>query len=205
MAVDNITFSGRTDSAPASPRLFQTLGIIGMIGAPMMLVDSLYRLITHLPGEQSNPLTGTIGLFYLISWICTAFGMRRLRVTGNGMASGVVFAIQIIGLCLAFVFNTFEVTRTSPPSESLVFQVTDMAWPLSHIFMLVVGGMVVRAKVWQGWQAVASFVPPLGLLIFLIGAAFGLREALLWTFPVFTAAGFLILANAVRTSAETSK
>lgn len=205
MTVEDISPVGRGESASANPRLLMTLGTIGMIGAPMMSVDALYHLITHTPGYQNDPVIGTLGIFYIIGWMCTAYGMRRLRVTGNGPASAVIFTIQIIGLCLALVFTVLEATQLSPPQNSLFFQITDAAWPLSHLLLLVVGGMVIKAKIWRGWQAAAAFVAPAALVIFLIGSALGQRDTLIWTFPVFTTVGFLLLGNAVRTSAERSK
>ena len=199
MTAENIAFTGREGAAPARSRFLQTLGILGMIGAPMMSMDWLYRLTTNTPGFQNDPVIGTLGIFYIVGWMCTAIGMRRLRVTGDGAGSAGVFAVQIIGLFLALVFTVLEATKLSPPKESLLFQITDAAWPLSHVFMLVVGSMTVAAKVWHGWKACIPFIPPAGLLIFLIGMAMGQREAFLWTFPVFTTLGFLLLGNAVRT------
>jgi hypothetical protein len=197
MAVQNSTHSQRDESAPANARLLRTLGIIGMLGAPMMLVSALYVSATRAPQDQSNPVIGALGIFYIIGWMCTAIGMRP--------ASAVIFTIQVIGLCLAFVFTVLEALKLSLPRETLAFQVTDAAWPLSHIFMLVIGGMVIKAKVWRGWKAAAPFIPPMGLLIFLAGMACGLRDAFFWTFPVITAAGFLMLGNAVRTGAVNHK
>lgn len=202
MAVGNIAFAGREETAPARSRLLQTLGILGMIGAPMMSVDWVYRLNTNTTGLQNDPVIGALGIVYILGWMCTAIGMRCLRVTGKGMGSAIVFTLQIIGLFLALVFSIQEATKLSPPRDSLLFQLTDAAWPLSHLFMLIVGGMAIKAKVWRGWKAALPFLPPMGLIVFLIGAALGQREAFLWTFPVFTTIGFLLLGNAVRTGAE---
>ena len=72
--------SGR---APFNLRL---LGTIGMIAAPMLMMETLYRMAAHIPDEQNNRLVGVLGTIYITGWMASAIGMRRLRVTGKSLS-----------------------------------------------------------------------------------------------------------------------
>ena len=81
--------------------------------------------------------------------------------------------IQLVGLVLAFLFGFFEATGLLG-SESLVFNVTDAAWPLSMLWMIVVGVTVIAAKRLSGWQRFVPLLCPLWLPIAItLSIAFG--------------------------------
>lgn len=193
MATERIELRAAQNSS-LTPRL---LGTIGMIGAPMLLLSFLLYAL----GDGTAALMASVlGMLYLVGWAASAAGMWRLRVAGK--LSGAVFAVQLVGLSLAFAFNVLEVTRANP--DTLLFRVTDLAWPASHIFMLVVGALVLGACVWRGWRSLTPLLCGLALPVF-----FGVRAVLGgefggFIFGVLTAVTFTLLGYAVRTGAGRS-
>jgi len=88
--------------------------------------------------------------------------MWRMRATGTGNWGRAVLLVQLIGLLLAFMFGFFEATGLVG-RESIVFNVTDAAWPLSMLWMFVVGVTVIVAKRLTGWQRFVPLLCPLWL------------------------------------------
>lgn len=181
----------------SGPRL---LGTLGMIAAPMMAIIGLYNHFWHISNEQSTPFTGWLGLIYIAGWICSAAGMRWLGVTGTGTWSTIAFLVQLLGLAMAGVFSLQEIFRFGFLEGSAFFNVTDAAWPSSHLFMLVIGGLVVKAGIWKGWRRLAPFVCGLALPSFFTAMAIGVPAVGFVLFPVITTIGFVMLGYAVRTS-----
>jgi hypothetical protein len=178
------------------PRL---LGTLGMISAPMMAAVGIYHYFGQVPLGQSTQAEGVLGIIYIAGWMCTAAGMRWLGVTGTGTASTAAFLMQMVGLALAAAFSLQEIFRFGFLEGSTLSNVTDAAWPLSHLFMLAIGGLVVRAGIWKGWRRLAPFVCGLALPTFFISMAVGVPAAGFVLFPVLTAIGFSMLGYAVRT------
>ena len=44
---------------------YKLLGTVGMIGAPMLLIERLYRYVAHLENNQNDSVVGVLGLIYL--------------------------------------------------------------------------------------------------------------------------------------------
>ncbi len=95
--------------------------------------------------------------------------------------------IQLVGLVLAFIFGFIEATALLD-ENNIVWVVTDAAWPLSMLWMLVVGVTVIVAKRLSGWQrfipVLCSFWLPLAALGSVIGDEVGIvglgHSAVLW-------------------------
>ena len=199
--MEQTNVSAPTQEAFLSPRL---LGTLGMLGSPMMLVEGFYRTVTHLPENHMGPVLGVLNLLYVIGWMCSVRGMRRLRVTGNGPASAVLFVIQMTCLVLAGQWAVYAATGRDMDRGNLFLAITDAAWPLSHLFMLVVGGFVLKANVWRGWRRAAPFVCGLALPSVMALSPFFDRAGGGYAFGILTTVGFLMLGNAVRTSRSAS-
>ena len=74
---------------------------------------------------------------------------------------------------LAFLFGLFEATGLLG-RESLVFNITDAAWPLSMLWMIVVGVTVVVAERLLGWQRFVPLLCPLWLpMAIILSITFG--------------------------------
>jgi hypothetical protein len=141
------------------------LGMLCLIGAPMLLVQFILN-----PGGVSNTAgIAFLGVLYMGGWLAGAVGMRRLRVTGNGNGSKIIFIIQALGLFLATMFSVLETSGYNHENGGLIFVMTDLAYPFSHLFMIVVGSFTLRAGVWNGFS---KFAP------LLVGVALPLTLAL---------------------------
>jgi hypothetical protein len=146
----------------------RVLGTIGMICAPAMLVGGLLQV-----QQENAPIEGIASMVFMLGWISSNTGMWRIRATGTGKWGRGVLLIQLVGLVLAFAFGFFEATGLLG-RESFVFNVTDAAWPLSMLWMIVVGITAIVAKRLSGWQRFVPLLCPLWLLIaMVISMAFG--------------------------------
>jgi hypothetical protein len=181
----------------ASSRL---LGWFGIIGAPMLLIEMLIRASMNEPEKLDERIVGWLGIFYIGGWIATAIGMRRLKATGSGLASSVVFAVQMTGLILAFLFSAQEIFGFGYQNGGLFFTVTDIAYPFSHVFMIVVGILVWRAGVWKGWARIAPLLVGISFpLFFPLIPVLGMKFSSIG-FSGLNAVGFVLIARAVATS-----
>ena len=142
----------------------RVLGIIAMVCAPALLVDELLRL-----GEENVLITGIASMVFMAGWICSNIGMQRMRATGTGSWGRTVLLVQLVGLVLAFMFGFIEATGLLD-ENNIVFTVTDAAWPLSMLWMLVVGITTVLAQRLHGWQRFVPLLCPFWLPIALIGS-----------------------------------
>jgi hypothetical protein len=141
----------------------RVLGIIAMVCAPAMLVDELLRL-----GEENALITGIASMVFMAGWICSNIGMQRMRATGTGSWGQAVLRIQLVGLVLAFMFGFIEATGVLDEND-IVFAVTDAAWPLSMLWMVVVGITTVMANRIHGWQRFVPLLCPFWLPIAMVG------------------------------------
>ena len=140
------------------------LGTIAMICAPAMLIEGLL-----LRGQENAAITGIASMVFMAGWICSNTVMRRMRAAGTGKWGRAVLLIQLAGLVLAFLFGFFEATGLLG-RDSIIFNVTDAAWPLSMLWMLVVGITVIVAKRLDGWKRFVPILCPFWLLIAILGS-----------------------------------
>ena len=199
MSADQISLSLPRGEATLSTR---TLGTLGMIASPLLFAEGMLYSLGYAEGQNAR-LIPLLGIGYLAGWACSLVGMRRLRATGQGAGDLAVFIIQLLGLFLAVLFNVQEITGTNP--DSLFFLMTDLAWPASHILMLVVGALVLMAKVWRGWRIIAPFLCGLALpAFFALNAIAGIKLGG-FAFGISTMIAFMLLGYAVRTGAPAIK
>lgn len=182
------------------PALLRTLAVVAILGSPMMLAEGL--LMRQADGEaQRNVVMGLCSLVYIAGFGANAVGLRLLRATGDGRASRIVFAIQLVLLALAVAWAArFALQPTLEPSALL--RVTDAAWPLGHLYMLVVGGMALKSRRLAGWRRAAPLGVGLVLPVFsALRAADAPQPVLQYAFPVLALAAGAAVALAVYTSA----
>jgi len=146
------------------------LGTIAIICAPALLIEGLL-----LRGEEDALITGIASMVFMVGWICSNIGMQRMRATGTGRWGRSVLLVQLVGLVLAFLFGLIEATGLFG-EDNIAFMVTDIAWPLSMVWMLVVGVTVLVAKRLSGWKRFVPILCPLWLPIAIVGS-FALGEA----------------------------
>ena len=187
---------------PNNNRFFisnRTLGVAGMILSPALFFASFFFAPQF---DQPSPyplIAGLGGVLYLLGAMASATAMRNLRVTGNGTGAKILYVVQMIGLFLAMWFDVLE--NTVPHlRQTWYFFIADLAYPFSHVLMIIVGIAVVRAKVWRGWRRIPAFLVGLALPSFIaLSVAFG-RENGSFIFPLFVTVGFFTLGLAVFTT-----
>lgn len=142
----------------------RTLAAIAMVCAPALLAD-----VVITGGLYSPPVIGLASMVFMAGWICSNTVMRRRRAAGTGLWGRAVLLVQLATLTLAFLFGLVEATGLLG-SGSLAFKALDVSWPLSMLWMLVVGGAVIAAGRLPGWR---RFVPVLCVPLWLAGMTLG--------------------------------
>lgn len=153
-----------------NPPVDKILGLTGIVGAPMLLLQFLFGGASANSGVSNySPAISALGVLYIGGWICGAVWMFRHKVYGENLAAKIIFTLQMIFLTLAFLFSIQETLGFSYENGGgKFFFVCDMGYPASHLFMIVVGIFVARAKRWKG---LSKFAP------FLVGSALPLTIA----------------------------
>ena len=175
----------------------RTLGTIAMICAPALLVEAL---LTR--GEGDGLIIGIASMVFMAGWICSNTVMRRMDAAGTGRWGRTALYIQLGGLILAFLFGLFEATGLLG-RESIIFNVTDAAWPLSMLWMLVVGVTVIRAKRLPGWRRYVPLLCGLWLPIGMV-AMVGFGDESGYVGTGLAAIFWLLLGYVARTGGEGS-
>jgi hypothetical protein len=125
----------------------RVLGAIALVGSPMLLIEyMLYGFEQH----DTTQLVAAMSLLYIIGWICSMIGMYRLRATGHHLIGRSILVVQVALLVLAALWALLYIPDAMPNQESIFYQVTDIAWPLSHVFMLITGIAAATTGVFHG-------------------------------------------------------
>lgn len=190
----------RTSSPPAPlatpgigvPPLARILGIVGMIGSPFLGLEFASQ---GLEEGSSDRFGATLGLIFTVGWFCNALGLLLLGVTGRRLPARILLWVELIGVVLASLFQVYEIV--APGSDSLLYTITDIAWPLSMVVLLISGIVAIVARRFDGWlrftPAFAAAWLPLGLFVYpLLGEAPGLAAA-----GLHTAIGWFLIGYAI--------
>jgi len=169
------------------------LGTLGMLGSPMLLLGALLYGF-----GQDNQGAATFNLLFLGGWICNVLGLRTLRATGTGVPGKAILIVQLIGLALAAVFEVMHIVDSNSNPDSLLFQLTDGAWPLSIIFMIVVGIAALRTHMLRGWLRFTPLVCGLALPFFFVLNAVAGRSVGVIVFPIYLTIAWMLLGYTVR-------
>lgn len=195
MAVNELEFRVAEASEAGSLRL---LGIFAMAAAPLLSVGQLF-IAAGPDGPRINQFfTSLLAIIYLAGIGAGAIAMRRLRVTGNGRGAAVLFAVQMVGLVLAMGCDVIEFAIPHM-KECNLYILCDMAYPFSHVLMVVVGFAVLKTEVWKGWRAAAPFLAGLALPAFFLAMAVFGRLNSGAAFMIGTTAGFFLIGLAITT------
>ena len=176
-------------SRASAPGMHRVLGLLGTLGAPATLS------FLASPPPKTDLGDNLRMLAYLGGWACSVVGMRRLRATGAGRGARILFGIQLVALALAACQQVQDQSGRRPFGD-LFYAASDLAWPFSHVFMLVVFAAVWRARVWTGWRRWTPLACGLVLPLTFAAAAARLPNPGL-VFGLGTAASFLTLGLAV--------
>jgi hypothetical protein len=184
---------------PSGVRL---LGALALLGSPMMLVQYVWWQVAGAaaPSPESG-IAQVEFLLYIWGFAAAAAGLRRLRVTGRGRGAAIVTAVQAVGLFLASLQPWLDLT-VGRARGGAFYMATDIAWPASHVYMLVVGVAALRAGVWRGWRRWTPLACGLAFPLMAAGAGLFGREAMGAVFGPATALAFGALAVALLTAPE---
>jgi hypothetical protein len=195
MSVNQLNLSASRQGTQINHRL---LGTLGMLGGPMLLAEMILLGLVFKTETPNNQIVGLLEIIYLAGWASSVIGLRQLGAMGDRLVSKAVFIIQLTGLLLAASFSVEGIINPNPDPNSLLFKITDTAWPASHLFMLIVGILVVKTKAWRGWRRVTPLLCGLALPVYFAIRPILTREVGGIFFGVSTATAFVLLGYAVR-------
>ena len=112
--------------------------IFGLLGILSSLVILPYMMNSMAVDTQPVLLTSVLGLIFQLGGVCSAIGMYQTHATGNRVAGK---TILIIFHSLASLFQVIEYQQLGV--DSLLWNITDIGWPLGFFFMLITGSVVI--------------------------------------------------------------
>jgi hypothetical protein len=174
------------------------LGALGMLCGPLLLVLTVLSKGGYVADLSRGD--GLISAFYIAGWMCTAAGLRRLRVTGRTNLGTTISNIQMVLLILAMVWSVLIVLRPEGANDNVVFQITDLAWPLSHAYMILVGVAAMTTGVWTGWRRYVPLLCGFSVAMALLADVIGGRDLMAITFSTYIAITWPLLGYAVMTA-----
>jgi hypothetical protein len=181
-----------------TPRL---LGTIGMLGSSMMLVE---WLAAPVPNARTQ-LVGVVSLVFILCWMSSVVGLYRLGAAGSGAGGRAVLLAQLLGLGLACIWALLHAVSAEPDRSTLLYRVTDAAWPLSVLFMLVVGTATARARVLPGWRRFTPLLCGLALPALVLGGVLAGERGGGFAFAVHTTLAWTLLGHSVRGAASAGR
>lgn len=125
-----------TGSAAATERgatpLHRVLGTLGMLGSPFLFLSVAANGFQQ---GGSNRLGAALGLVFVVGWFSSVLGLRALGAAGGRLPGTILLGLELVGVALAGLFQIYEFV--APGSDSLLYTVTDLAWPLSMLTPLI--------------------------------------------------------------------
>ncbi|QMU27259.1 hypothetical protein [Adhaeribacter radiodurans] len=175
------------------------LGILALLGAPTLLIGM--HLEQTYPSLSNSWFTGVWGITYISAWMASIVALRRLQATGTSRFGKALLWIISGTLILANISNVYQIIL--PKDKSTLFIIIDSFWPISNIIMLVVGIMVIKAKVLLGWQRFVPLVVGLWFPLTMLTMAIVGRDApIMEVVPYYTAIAWSLLAIVVLTASK---
>ena len=173
----------------------QWLGRFAMLGAPFLLIDFLVNGMVDAPDKSA--LSGFCCLLFISGWMCSIIGLWQLEAAGSSPWARMVLLLQLLFLSLANVSNVLMLLQIGIGTR--LFVILDEFWPISNIWMLVTGIMVLTAMQLHGWMRVVPFLAalwlPLALFLFSVIMG-GTRESMLFS-GAYSATAWMLMAYVV--------
>ena len=165
------------------------LGAFAIVCAPFLYINFL----TSNPNDQSWD-TGLYGFIYMAGWMASVYALRQGGFLGTTKFSRIAFIVQMTLLSLAQVWNIWVMIG---PSDHILFHITDACWPLSNIWMLVMGIHVLVTKQLTGWK---RYVPLFVGLWFPLTVIPAMTAGIFWLAGPYSLVAFVLLGLVVFTS-----
>ncbi|MDB5045777.1 MAG: hypothetical protein JWQ08_1827 [Deinococcus sp.] len=132
----------------------KTLGLVTLLTAPAMAIESARHGFEKVANENTDPIGALLYGLFSVGWLCGVLGLRQLRATGGSQAGRWLLNVLAATVTLAILQTAMDLLKV--PTNSPVYMVTDIAWPLSMALTLVAGIAAVFARQLKGWT---RFVP----------------------------------------------
>jgi hypothetical protein len=178
--------------------MIRTLGVIGLLCSPALLAVWLMGGVDN--PAQSRPVVFA-QLLFLAGWFCSLLAMVELSAAGRRFGRYLLW-IQLGGVAMASTQEFQDLLMTAPDHAAVYYRAADAAWPLSVLFMNVVGVAVARAGVFSGWRRFPAILCGLSLPLSLLTAAVAGRQAMGPAFGIMTTLAWGTLAWAVLSSSS---
>jgi hypothetical protein len=174
------------------------LGVVGLICSPALFA-------VYLMGGFDNPAPPRSAiiaqLLFLVGWLSSLVGLVSLSATGHGAGRYLLWA-QVCGVALACTQELQDLLLPAPDHAALLYRLADAAWPLSVLFMIVVGIVVSRAGVLTGWRRFTPILCGVSLPLSLLSAVVAGRLAMGPVFGIATMGAWGALASALITAPQ---
>jgi hypothetical protein len=122
------------------------LSIVAMVCAPAMLLEAL------IPnGKENNLIVGSASLIFMIGSLCSQIALWRLGASGRDLWGRIAQGFQIVLVILAALFGFFEASALLSDEHPL-FIISDIAWPVSMMWMFILGVTIAVRAVLTGWR-----------------------------------------------------
>ena len=165
----------------------RTLSTIAVLTAPFLCIELVY--VDHT--TAFTPVaTGVLGLIYMIGWMSSVYLLKKLHEHIPG--SQYFFGAQLVFLSLAQVWNILVIIQYEPSSPP--YFITDVFWPISNVFMLVLGIAIIKWNVLKGFGKYATLLVGLWLPFSLIVIMFAELAVSRWISGIYSLAAWSLLA-----------
>ena len=136
----------------------RALGLIGMVTSPFLFLSFAANGFND---GTSNQLGAALGLVFTIGWFCNVLGLQGLGAAGRRLPARILLGVELVGVILAAIFQVYEFA--APDSTAVFYTITDIAWPLSMLLLLITGIVVAVARVFEGWLRFTPLIAALWL------------------------------------------
>ena len=177
----------------------KTLGTLALIGAPFLLIGSFMEI--KISALSNTWFTGLWGILYITPWMGSMIALHRAGALGTSRIGKAMPWILLTTLTIADISNI--ICLFGAQNKVPFFFYLDLFWPISHLLMLVVGIVAIRAGVLQGWKryvplAMGTWLP------FALGtvAILGRTQTSFLIGGLYNAAVVILLALVVRNLPE---
>ena len=168
------------------------LGILGMVTSPFLFLSFVGN---SFASGDSNQLGAAFGLVFSIGWFANAVGLYRLGAAGRRLPAKILMGVEIVGTVLASIFQVYEFA--APGSDTLLYTITDIAWPLSMVTLLIIGICAIVARRLEGWLRFTPLIAALWLPLGITEMALLSQDAGKIVAGLHTAIGWFLIGYAV--------
>jgi hypothetical protein len=188
--------TGQQTTGLLNPKL---LGLLGMLGSPMLFIEGFYA---GFQPHGTDQVVAWLEIGYTTAWLCSIVGLYLTQATGKGKLGKALLGIQFISVLTAALWTASHIVAPNLDTNSTLYIATDLSWPFSHVFMIVVGIATLVAKNWTGWARFTPLLCGLTLPVAILSSIVLGETALGIVFGLGTTIAFALLGYAVRTQAQ---